>query len=331
MADHWDTGFMVREPSWHRKENAVLANSPKTWEAARSAAGLVWDVESEPVYDVDDEGNSIAIPGWQKIVRDDMTELGDRVLSIRPDSYAMIRNEEFGDVIDAVAARQADEDPLTFEALFALYGGRMIVALLYFDNPLAMADIDGSKTYTYLSLMSRHDSQGGLRGLPTNVRVQCANTVNLSEISDGRQFGFTIRHTANWKDRIAEVSAQVATARGDSQKWVDFAHQLADWKVSARQRETYLKRLLPISDADTDRMRDNRLNDRASIRAILESPSTKDIAGTGYGLFMATTEWADHVRSFQTTDSYVGRQLLRKEDNKALSARILRNMAGIKL
>lgn len=330
MADHWDTGFMVRQPSWHRKEKAVLKTSPKTWEAARTESGLTWDVESEPVYDVDDAGLTVPIPGWQKIVRDDKEELGERVLAIQPSSYAMITNSDFGDVIDAIVGRQADEDPVTFEALFALYGGRMVVALVYFDTPLSMSDIDSSATYEYLGLWSRHDGSGGLRGLPTNVRIQCANTMNLAEAMDTRNAGFSIRHTENWDQRVAEVSRQIAAARGDSQKWVEFAHQLAAWKVTPRQRDTYLKRFLPISDADSERTSNNRIADRTQIRAILESPTTKDIADTGYGLLMATTEWSDHVRSHQSDDSYVSRQLLRKEDNKALSARILRNMAGIK-
>lgn len=330
MADHWDSGFMVRTPSWHRKENAVLATSPKTWEAARAEAGLTWDVESEPVYDVDDSGLTVPIPGWQKIVRDDKDELGERVLAIQQQSYAMITNGEFGSVVDAVVGRQAEEDPVTFEALFALYGGRMIVALVYFDTPLAMSDIDGSHTYTYLGMMSRHDGSGGLRGLPTNVRIQCANTMNQAEVSDGRQFGFSIRHTASWDERVKEVSAKVQAARGDTKEWVEFAHQLAAWKVKPRQRDTFLKRFLPISDADSERTSNNRIGDRSAIRGILESPTTRDIADNGYGLLMAATEWSDHVRTHQSVDSFVSRQLLRKEDNKALAARILRNMAGIK-
>ena len=331
MAHHWDTGFMVRQPSWHRLERAVLAESPKTWEAATSEAGLTWEVETEPVYDVDDSGMTSPIPGWQKIIRDDKEQLGERVLAIQPSSYAVIRNREFGDVIDTVMGRQADEDPLTFEALFSLYGGRMIVALVYFDEPLNLGDIDGSKTYSYCAFASRHDGSGGLRGIPTNVRVQCANTMNTAEALDGRTVGFTIRHTSNWEQRVAEVSMQLQAARGDTQKWVEFAQQLAGWSVSNRQRDTYLKRMFPVADDMGQRKIDNQLANRETIRTLLEGPTCKDLGNNGYALLMATTEWNDHYRAHQSADSFVSRQLLQKEDGKARSARILRHMAGIKL
>jgi hypothetical protein len=44
---------------------------------------------------------------------------------------------------------------------------------------------------------------------------------------------------------------------------------------------------------------------------------------------MATTEWADHVRTWKSTDSYVSRQLLTKNEPKVRAATILRGMASI--
>lgn len=328
MAAMWETGFMVREPSWHRLERAVLKESPKTWEDARQAAGLTWEVETEPIYSVDDRGEYDVIDGWQLLYRDDRDHGQEEwALSVQPSSYAVIRNSEFGRVINEVIGLQADEDPVTFEALFALYGGKQIVALLYFDEPLALGDIDGSKTFTFLGLVSRHDGNGGLRGLPTNVRIQCANTLNLAEAMDGRTYGFTVRHTSNWEDRVAELALQLQAARGESAKWVEFAQELAAWAVTPRRRDDYLKKMFPVSDDMTDRQANNRVADRARVRQLLEGPSCEGIANTGYGLLMATTEWSDHYRPHQNASSYVGRQLLRKEEPKARSARILKAMA----
>jgi phage/plasmid-like protein (TIGR03299 family) len=331
MSAAWETGFMVRQPSWHRLENAVLTQSPKTWEEARRQSGLTWDVESEPVYDVDeDAGVAIEIPGWHKIVRDDRTALDARVLSIQPVSYQMIRNEAFGQVIDAVVGRSAEEDPVTFEALFSLYGGKQIVALLYFDEPLAMGEIDSSGTFTFLCLVSRHDGSGGLRGIPTNVRVQCANTLNQAEYTDGRRVGFTIKHTANWDARLADAGLAIQAARGDSAKWVEFAHQLSAWKATNRSRDTFLTKLFPISDDMGSRAMDNQAKRREQVRTILASPTCVDIADNGYGLLMAVTEWADYYRAHLSPDSFVGRQLTEKQEPKAKAARILRDMARLK-
>lgn len=333
MAHHWDSGFMVRTPSWHRLEKAVLQNSPKTWEEAREEAGLLWDVETAPVYvepvgaDYEDQWANPpeVVKGWQAIRRTDNHD----VLSIRPTSYATITNTAFGDVIDTVLSRQEDE-PLVFEALMSLYGGRQIVALMYFEEPLKMG-WDPSDTFRYLGLVSRHDGNGGLRGLPTNVRIQCANTLNIAEAMDLRNYGFTIRHTSNWEDRLKEVAAGIATAKAQGHRWLEFTEKLAMWKVGPRQREAYLKRFLPISDADGKTKVHNTEVARTKIRLILEGDTCAGIRDNGYGLLMATTEWSDHYRQHATADSLVARQLLRKEDAKARSARILRTMANVKI
>ena len=335
MTHHWDSGFMVREPSWHRLEKAVLQQSPRSWDEARKEAGLEWDVTVSDVFvdqsvvrlgEIADLGRGLVpAEGYQAIWRDDNADL----LAIQKSSYHVIRNEAFGEVIDAVLGIEDDEH-VQFEALMSLYGGRQIVALCFFDEPLKMP-WDNSPTYTYCAFSSRHDGQGGLRGLPTNVRVQCANTLNLAEMTDGRTTGFTIRHSANWEERVAEVRSQMVAARGEGKKWEEFAEQLALWKAGPRQTDTYLKRIFPVSDDNGERKNQNQMENRTKVRMILESDTCKEIAGTGYGLLMATTEWSDHYRGTLTGETYAARQLLRVEEPKAKAARVLRQMAGIKV
>lgn len=332
MSHEWDSGFMVNKPSWHRMEKAVLKESPRSWEAARVAADLTWELETAPVYSemVNGPGGPFPpeyeqIEGYQQIRRDDTHAL----LSVRPSSYETIRNEQFGEVIETLLGLE-DDEYVEFEALMALYGGKQVIALVNFPEPLKMP-WDPSKTYLYLCFASRHDGNGGLRGLATNVRVQCANTMNTAEATDGRLTGFTIRHTSNWEQRVQEIRQQLIVARGESQKWLDFTEQLAMWKVGSRQREAYLKKYLPVSDDHGRRKNENQLLNRERIRKILSSKTCEGVADSGYGLLMATTEWSDHHREAQTTDSFVARQLLRKEEPKARSARILRQMAGVKL
>lgn len=334
MADEFESGFMVRQPSWHRKENAVLAGSPRTWEEARTIAHLDWEVYTEPVYTkgMDDEGNPTAdvIPDWQAIARDDKTFVDpDRVLAVQKITYAMIRNAEFGEVIDTAMGIEEEDDPVDFNVLMSLYGGRQIVALLKFTHPLVMS-WDPSSTYRFMNFMSRHDGQGGLRGGMTNVRTVCANTQSLAEMTDLRTTGFSIRHTSNFGERLVEAGRTMAIARGETKVWLRFAEQMAMFKVSSRQRDTYLKKFLPVSDDMGSTKTTNTMMARAKIREILDSPTCTEIAKTGYGLLMASTEWSDHFRSHNSTDSFISRQLLRKEEPKARSARIIRQMAGIK-
>lgn len=338
MSAEFETGFMVNIPSWHRLERAVLPDGTLTWEAAREAAGLTFEVAPEPVYTVQAEPQqdgppelvSTEIKGWQAIVRDDK-QVGDtaRVLGIQKSSYEVIYNSVFGEVINTVLGNQ-DDDPITFEALMSLYGGRQIVALVRFDMPLPLG-VDPSKNYRFCALVSRHDGQGGLRVLPTNTRVVCANTIHAAEMTDGKDTGITIRHTTNWKDRLDEVRVAFELARGESDQWVKFATELAAWQVKSRQRDAFLKRFLPISDDMTKQVFKNTEVARHDIRQILESPTCEGIADNGYGLLMAATEWSDYKRPHQTKSSFVSRQLLRKEPNKVRAAGIVAYMAGVKV
>jgi len=207
--------------------------------------------------------------------------------------------------------------------------GRSVVALVYFQRPLQLP-FDMGPTYRYLMLRSRHDGEGGLRIIPTNVRVQCANTMNYAEMTDGRRVGFTIRHTTNWQERLKEIRQVITASRGEGREWEKFAADLNAWNVGTRQREAYLKKFIPISDDMTKVTMGNAENARHDIRRILQSATCESIQKTGYGLLMASTEWSDHVRRHRSTSSFVTRQTLIKEPHKARAASILRSMAGIK-
>jgi phage/plasmid-like protein (TIGR03299 family) len=332
---------MVNTPSWHKLENSVLQNSPTNWEDARKEAGLTWEVYTAPVNrtQANETGyTTVRSANYQAICRDDKSFTDPTVeLAIQKKSYQVITNAAYGEVIDTVMGLNEDEmvgpdgellypEPVTFEALMALYGGRQIVALIKFDEPLKM-DWDPSKTYRYMCMSSRHDGQGGLRGFGTNVRVQCANTHSWAEATDGKRNGFTIKHTANWEERLAEVARGIALLRGESTKWLKFAEELAGWQADINDRERYLKRFLPVSDDMSEQKVENVQGSRESIRTILRSETCEGIAWTGYGLLMATTEWNDHNREYLSTDTYVSRQLLHKEPLKARGAKILLQMA----
>jgi phage/plasmid-like protein (TIGR03299 family) len=332
----------VRNPSWYQKEKAVLKLNPMTWEDAVKEAGIDWEVTSEPIYtqgfDAAGDEQFYPVHGQQAICRDDrLFRDPSRVLGVQKSSYAAIQNKQFGEVIETVLGINEDyllddngeelvSDPVEFEALAALHGGRQILALMKFTVPLEMP-WDPSKTFRYLVVASRHDGQGGLRGITSNLRQLCANAFNPAAIRDGRAAGFTIKHTVNWEGRVEEVKRNLAASRDDSKKWLDFTEKLATWKASDYYRDKYLKQLMPLSEDMSPRKVDNVNGARQDIRKILVGKTCENISDTGYGLLMATTEWSDHYRAYQNVDSYVSRQLLNKEPLKARAARILMHMA----
>lgn len=321
-------GVFVREPSWHRLENAVLPEHLTSWEDARKHARLDWEVFSEPVFvreidSVTETGEEVArfpeVSGFQAVRRDDTRA----VLAVQPSSYALIGMERFGDVIESVAGAG-----LRYEAAFSLYDGKMIVALLYFEEPLTIPG-DNSQNFTYLAMINRFDGQGGLRGIPTNIRVQCANTLNAAEATDGKNVGFSIRHTTNWAERISEAAEIVQGARRDAQAWQVLANRLGAFRVSPNQTQTFLSRFLPTATDMTERQVRNVEVARDQVREVLASETCEHINRSGYGLVMAATEWADHVRANRSDDTLAARQLLRKELPKARAVRIACQMGHV--
>jgi len=328
MPAHWETGVVVRKPTWHRLERAVLPDYITDWATGLKEAGIDWEVYKTPAFDkvfYDIGGGEKAhsyeeIPGWYQVKRDDSHE----TLAIQPSTYALIPIKEFGDVVETVAG-----DGLKYEAIFSLYEGKMIVALLYFDEPLNIDADDGiTRTLQYLCMQQRFDGQGGLRGLPTSVRTICANTVNNAEALDGKALGFNIKHTANWEERVEAAAMMIQTARRDAKIWTLLANKLSTHRVGKTARESYLRKLLPISEDMTERQIATVEKGRDAIRELLTSRTNEHIADNAYGLLCASIEWADHGRRANTDSSMVARQF-RKEPIKARAARLTAGMAGV--
>lgn len=320
--DYFDSGFAVRRPSWHRKEN-LLPDWPGSWDEARKQAGLDWDPVGAQL--LDPETNEL-LDDFQQVKH---SGTGAR-LAVQPMSYAIIDNTAFGDVIEKVV-RISDTEPLHYDTVFSIYGGKKVVATVVLDEPIHIAG-DPSLTHVYIAFQSRHDGEGGLKAYPTNVRHVCANTTRLGEsIADRENVGMTIRHTKNWEVKVEQLRTIITTARRDAEAWAKLAESLMHYSVGTRQTNTFLNRFLPFSDDMTERQRDGVAASRGSIKHLLEySPTLDRIRNTGYGLTMAATEWSDHIRPHRSFDSYVSRQLLRNEPQKAKAFRIVREMAGIR-
>lgn len=349
MAHHFTPGqgFFVRSPSWHRLESKVLADWPGSWDEARVESGLsLWEPESVPIYELWDspayvgehpeigsivENRAKIVEGYQRIVRSD----NRLTLGIQTSKYRVITNTEFGGVIESILGTEIDALGTThevkYEGVFELYEGRQVFAVVYLGEGIVIPG-DNSLTYRYAVFYTRHDGQGGLRVIITNVRVVCANTAGMAE-AGGREEDtkFSITHSAKWDERVAEVRDKVAEALAANQRYYEICEQLATVKVSRNTTEKMVKRLLPIGDDMGKRQLQNRENEREALRTLLAGPTiSTENRSTPYGFLMAATEWSDHYRAHRSPSSYVTRQLVSKEPLKAKAFGIAKQFAGVK-
>ena len=341
MAHHFTkgTGYFVREPSWHGLEGKILADWPGSWDEARVAAGLnLWEPKSVPIYELNYMGriyepNAVEVPGYQRIIRDD----NRLTLGIQTKKYRVITNTEFGGVIESILGTEINLDGMAtgnevkYEGVFELYEGRQVFAVVYLGEGIIIPG-DNSLTYRYAVFYTRHDGQGGLRVIITNVRVVCANTAGMAEAGGKEdETKFSIQHAANWDERVSQVRDQVADALQANQRYYEICAQLATVKISRNTTEKMIKRLLPVGDDMGVRQQQNRENEREALRTLLAGPTiSTENRSTPYGFLMAATEWSDHYRAHRSRSSYVTRQLVSKEPFKVKAFGLARQFAGVK-
>jgi phage/plasmid-like protein (TIGR03299 family) len=340
MAHHFTPGqgFFVRQPSWHQLESKILADWPTSWDEARVQAGLnLWEPVSVPIYELvspvgyEDFDQPKQVEGYQRIIRSD----NRLTLGIQTKKYRMITNSEFGGIIETVLGAEINLDTgeceIKYEGVFELYEGRQVFAVVYLGEGIQVPG-DNSLTYRYAVFSTRHDGQGGVRCVITNVRVVCANTAKMSEAgAKEEETSFTIRHAGNWDERVAEVRDKVADALQANQRYFELCTQLATAKITPNTMEKMIKRLLPVGDDMGVRQQLNRENEREVLRTLLKGPTiATEHQRTPYGFLMAATEWSDHYRGFRTASSYVTRQLTSKEPIKVRAFGIAKQFAGVK-
>lgn len=326
MPANVDSMFSVRAMPWHR-DVVILDEYPGSWAEARVAAGLGWDPMPSQVYTlrgIDDDGQPIyeEIPGWKNVVRSDT----GATLALTKDSYHIIDHNAMGQVIEAIL----EQDGLKYETAGALHGGVAVWVLVRLDDPIQLPG-DNSLTLPYVALTTRHDGMGALTARATAVRIVCANTWRAAEMEGSRHGAtYAFHHTANWRDRVKEARDAITGARREIREYVELATELLGIKVTKRQRELFLREFIPAppDGVVSDRVAKNLDDARASLRAIMDSPTTAPVANTAYGLVQAAGEYCDHLRGYRSNDSYLGRTLLKPEPLKTRALKMVRELVA---
>ncbi|MFR9675881.1 DUF932 domain-containing protein [Streptomyces sp. TR02-1] len=158
----------------------------------------------------------------------------------------------------------------------------------------------------------------------------CQNTWHLSEMNAKTQgVGFSIRHTRNWRDQMEAAREAVLGAREQTQEVRQLHEQLSGLQITHEQEEEFVQRFIPIDPAQVHGKiaHRNALRARDNLRLIIAGPTCQGIQGTAEGLVQAAGEYLDHVRGYQTRDTYVRRTLLTSESLKAGAVELARKIA----
>lgn len=363
MADYYERGFCVREPSWHRKE-LLLENHPIGWDAARPPAGLEWEPRTVPLHrhcadgaetlaktaalaeevglsstaalDLAQRLLNLGLIGFVEVDNARLVERDDTgaALGVVSDEFELLTHAEMGEWMEVIL----DQPNMRFETAGVVKGGKQVFALVLLDEPYVInGDIDGwgdkVQTVPYFAFLNNHDGTGAAKGVYTQVRVVCWNTVQAA-YADGDRTGaqFVFRHISGVKERIEEAREVIQGARVEALRWVAIAEELAQQPITEAQQMQYLSEFIPMPPAGvvSERVRANVDRDQQSFLHVLRNSATNsEMQHNALGLFNASVEFLDHVRGFQNATTYMGRQLLRPEPLKAKALADIRQLVGI--
>lgn len=354
MPDYFESGFCVRERSWHGKE-LLLQEAPENWDEARLAAGLMWEPTLEPLfrkvatpikrplrYDeitgyerrpigqwvTDDVRTDLVEVDAKAVVRDDT----DATIGTVSGTFQLITHAEMGHIMEAVLA----EENVRFDTAGSVRGGAQVYCTVLLDEPYEIkGDVDGFGdpvvTLPYFAVLNSHDGTGACKGVFTQVRVVCANTVQAAS-ADGDRHGaqFSLRHTSGVKQRIEEARDVINKARIEAARWRTIAEQLALIPFSDSLLFTYVNEFFPAPPAGitTERVQQNVRNERMKFMTLLDSATNSGMRHNGLGVFNASVEYLDHVRGFRNKDTLLGRQILKAEPMKAKALHLIRDLAN---
>lgn len=266
---------------------------------------------------------------WRRIARSDT----GATLSYQRDSYHIVPNSAFGEIIDAIIGAEAGKVKL--ETGGCLAGGKKVWMLARLDEPhqvRAAGRIDGSYSFPYLGMTTDHTGQGSCCARLTEVRIVCANTFAAAE-AEGKRTGavFTFSHRGNWRDRLEEARGALQFARRENEEYIEAMSDLLGIAITPAQEAAWLREFIPAPPESivSDRVMANIEEARAAVLGFLNGPTVEGagIRGSAYGLVQAAGEYLDHARASRTWESKLNRSLLKAEPAKAKAVILAREAA----
>jgi phage/plasmid-like protein (TIGR03299 family) len=260
-------------------------------------------------------------------------------LEVANDSYEVIPNSIGWDLMEALF-----DEGLKLDTGFVLKGGAICVITAFLPEAVYLPG-DSSRIFPFVSASWGHDGSRGLNVRSTNVREVCWNTFSASElVANAAGTQFTFRHTKNWRERVAEAKKVISGLAEQNEAYVEVLQEFASTPVDSGTKQRFaLAVALDQRAKSTLRFKEDvakgvyspkvQRNAESAAEKVLALFNTASIPeahkDTAYGLFLAGGEYLDHVRKYQSDDSYVGRTLLRDEPAKARLPKLIRDLVEV--
>ena len=288
---------------WHGL-GVVLEDYP-TIEEAKDASGLTWTASIRPSYYEVEDGSFARIQGTNAVIRDDVKvcigSVGDR--------YEIYQNDEMWQFIETFQMFTKCK----IETAGSLRNGA--VAWVLAKNGTAEY-VTGDPIEEYFLFRNSFDGSSPIMTMFTNIRVVCHNTMSLA-LRDSRNI-FKVRHTTSAEQQLPEVQKALGLREQYRIKFGEAMEHLKSFQLKGSEISNILetvifpmpKQIVQEGGKVTDIVEASqkamtaRKNKIEAVTKLIDTGKGTDIAnvvGTGYGLYQALVEWADHGKSIKVT------------------------------
>ena len=308
-----DTMFYVGETPWHKL--GVPLDNPPTIEEAVILANLDWEVHKEPTYFLKTmhEGvNPYSLANFASMLSKPELIPTKHYVTIRKkvDSEFII----LGNVSERYEVLQNKDAFTPFNVLLdhgyeletagAVREGRMVWILARkVDNELNKVGDDNVERYVVL--MNSHDGSTPVFMQPTTIRVVCANTLDYA-LSKESPLRFSIKHTANVKERLEEVTSALSFAEGNWRKAHEIMNRMVEHHMNFQQVKLYFEAVIPFLKHRGKSGKDELGVARRDIATPVFSQLMNNFAGghgnkgeTVWDAYNAITQYYDHQKNYK--------------------------------
>ena len=280
---------------WHDLGQPTPPNSPlETWQ---ENGGLNFHVEKKTLgFQLGDDSTASfeVIPDMSALVRTDTKA----PLSVQSKArYHVHQPSEILQFFD----KFIKENKLTMETCGALRGGRVVFALARMDDKYNIS-VGGDIIAPYFLLGTSFDGSLATHGIPTSVRVVCANTHGAALNGAGDRM-FRQKHTSIFDS--AALQAALDSSEGEIATRAIVFNQLADRAMTAEEvNEYFIKDVLDINPEDLSKQ-DKEGKELISTKtrnlitllqtSYTKAPGANMAKGTAWGAYNAVTHFVDHA------------------------------------
>jgi phage/plasmid-like protein (TIGR03299 family) len=273
------------ETPWHRL--GVKLDKPATAAEAIESAGLNFAVEK---WSLRTEQNSLQVENHYATVRTDT----DEVLGVVGSRYEPIQNKDAFTTFDTLVG----DGEAVYHTAGALGNGERIWILAKLPDYIRINGND--LVEKFLLLTNSHDGSSVVRVKLTPIRVVCENT--LSVALSGTEQEVRIRHTIQGVEKLKEAHEILGLSNRLYVELESIFNRMNRMKVTAPMLTKYVEEIFP--DLPNLERSSKRERIREKVFELAEIGTGAEMAkGTLWGAYNAVTEFVDHVRLDNKTDS----------------------------